>query len=32
MRASFILLGPLLNTFGRVIISNPAGTGSAAGP
>ena len=25
MRASFILLGPLLARFGRVIISNPGG-------
>src|SRR4029077_18811095 len=25
MRASFILLGPLLSRFGRVIISNPGG-------
>ena len=25
MRASFILLGPLLTRFGRVIISNPGG-------
>ena len=25
MRASFMLLGPLLTRFGRVIISNPGG-------
>src|ERR1044072_5959902 len=32
MRASFILLGPLLTRFGRVIISNPGGARIARRP
>src|SRR3954471_10592331 len=32
MRASFMLLGPLLSRFGRVIISNPGGDRIGPGP